>query len=77
MERDQIADDCNFPAVNFNSHAHVERDAKTAMTIRMIFNFNSHAHVERDVLHGLVNIDIGYFNSHAHVERDSARCENR
>ena len=48
MERDQIADDCNFPAVNFNSHAHVERDAKTAMTIRMIFNFNSHAHVERD-----------------------------
>ena len=33
---------------NFNSHAHVERDAKIVTTIRIIFNFNSHAHVERD-----------------------------
>ena len=48
MERDQIADDCNFPAVNFNSHAHVERDECDATPYCPNYDFNSHAHVERD-----------------------------
>ena len=34
--------------VNFNSHAHVERDLGTAFTPVMAGDFNSHAHVERD-----------------------------
>ena len=33
---------------NFNSHAHVERDATTVATQPLLLNFNSHAHVERD-----------------------------
>ena len=35
--------------VNFNSHAHVERDALCITGKPNISNFNSHAHVERDV----------------------------
>ena len=35
---------------NFNSHAHVERDAPHRLSERKRLNFNSHAHVERDVL---------------------------
>ena len=34
--------------MNFNSHAHVERDSMTAVTQPLPLNFNSHAHVERD-----------------------------
>ena len=34
--------------MNFNSHAHVERDEVQRMSKYGIFNFNSHAHVERD-----------------------------
>ena len=56
---------------NFNSHAHVERDATSKYTLSVLRHFNSHAHVERDGPakkggKGRVN-----FNSHAHVERDS------
>ena len=56
--------------VNFNSHAHVERDTILVIGTRLIFHFNSHAHVERDPVNlwvGAVNLN---FNSHAHVERD-------
>ena len=35
--------------MNFNSHAHVERDVSTALFTSYPANFNSHAHVERDV----------------------------
>ena len=35
-------------AVNFNSHAHVERDFVSVLTLVQILHFNSHAHVERD-----------------------------
>ena len=35
--------------VNFNSHAHVERDIPRRAGTAIVFNFNSHAHVERDV----------------------------
>ena len=34
---------------NFNSHAHVERDAEAWIGLAKTGNFNSHAHVERDL----------------------------
>ena len=34
--------------INFNSHAHVERDAHFTTLPLYYTNFNSHAHVERD-----------------------------
>ena len=56
--------------INFNSHAHVERDFLVILYIYHSCDFNSHAHVERDsqffhMLQAYFN-----FNSHAHVERD-------
>ena len=36
--------------LNFNSHAHVERDLTTQIANMTTKNFNSHAHVERDKL---------------------------
>ena len=36
--------------MNFNSHAHVERDAVTIAPFQNNHYFNSHAHVERDRL---------------------------
>ena len=36
--------------LNFNSHAHVERDVVVQKNIHYLRNFNSHAHVERDSL---------------------------
>ena len=46
MTRDSIT--ANNVFVNFNSHAHVERDVGTQYGLIREFNFNSHAHVERD-----------------------------
>ena len=37
-----------FSPINFNSHAHVERDALKFYNDKTTLNFNSHAHVERD-----------------------------
>ena len=34
--------------LNFNSHAHVERDEDFDFTLNRLKDFNSHAHVERD-----------------------------
>ena len=34
--------------LDFNSHAHVERDSMMGVTLLLPQNFNSHAHVERD-----------------------------
>ena len=34
--------------MNFNSHAHVERDTRTSVSTTKKIDFNSHAHVERD-----------------------------
>ena len=57
--------------LNFNSHAHVERDNGFKNKAVELEHFNSHAHVERDEM-GLGKIsDIKHFNSHAHVERDT------
>ena len=56
---------------DFNSHAHVERDAIIHIHIAVNAYFNSHAHVERDaIIHIHIAVNA-YFNSHAHVERDS------
>ena len=43
-----------YGVVDFNSHAHVERDVKSLITILRTIDFNSHAHVERDVIVGYV-----------------------
>ena len=39
----------NQLTVDFNSHAHVERDAIREELEQAIKDFNSHAHVERDL----------------------------
>ena len=57
--------------VNFNSHAHVERDRSSNARPDRTENFNSHAHVERDGIRLWGTTRCSYFNSHAHVERDS------
>ena len=56
---------------NFNSRAHVERDAIREERDGYKVNFNSRAHVERDP-HGrtMRRTTKKNFNSRAHVERD-------
>ena len=56
--------------MDFNSHAHVERDIVLLWHAVSQENFNSHAHVERDIVVMIVANDCTNFNSHAHVERD-------
>ena len=76
MERDleSGAQDINF--IHFNSHAHVERDAKEYLQ-------NAYKIISTHTLTWSVTILLrGYlppvsnFNSHAHVERD-VRCTSR
>ena len=57
--------------LNFNSHAHVERDDKLTTNEITFFHFNSHAHVERDWITAWARHELFNFNSHAHVERDT------
>ena len=59
--------------VNFNSHAHVERDALCITGKPNISNFNSHAHVERDPTPVSMVSSKSYFNSHAHGRDRSVR----
>ena len=62
-----------FPLLNFNSRAHVERDAPSASRTRLPFrHFNSRAHVERDRNTLKILRCSENFNSRAHVERDNA-----
>ena len=56
---------------DFNSHAHVERDAMAWQRIDVLWHFNSHAHVERDSFRVGGKRMLTNFNSHAHVERDT------
>ena len=44
--------------VDFNSHAHVERDVDICYRKSITNNFNSHAHVERDGTHPCAYIEI-------------------
>ena len=48
MERDHSNNGWFCVGINFNSHAHVERDSIFARLNFKCSNFNSHAHVERD-----------------------------
>ena len=48
MERDRFTIIIFFKTINFNSHAHVERDLAWGGNGFWGNNFNSHAHVERD-----------------------------
>ena len=48
MERDFLTLLNMYKKSNFNSHAHVERDAIFEELRPLDANFNSHAHVERD-----------------------------
>ena len=48
MERDTILPRGYQPCFDFNSHAHVERDAEAVFHVVHNSHFNSHAHVERD-----------------------------
>ena len=76
MERDTSLPVDNRVWIDFNSHAHVERDIFSFLLGYLILNFNSHAHVERD---SVCKQEIeGYFNfnSHAHVERDYQKFVN-
>ena len=68
----KLVSDIDVESLNFNSHAHVERDFSSASSVPFISNFNSHAHVERDNLLLFLPNSYHYFNSHAHVERDLA-----
>ena len=46
---------------NFNSHAHVERDALAVVVLKTYNHFNSHAHVERDVELALCRLSLNVF----------------
>ena len=55
---------------NFNSRAHVERDAARSDDCGRGIYFNSRAHVERDLPQCRQHCCAEHFNSRAHVERD-------
>ena len=61
--------------IDFNSHAHVERDFPPPYPAVDSRDFNSHAHVERDSLFRAFSVYTVNFNSHAHVERDETSRE--
>ena len=49
--------------INFNSHAHVERDNMAYAATLTAENFNSHAHVERDIYSGFAT-GTNYISTH-------------
>ena len=61
----------NFCKINFNSHAHVERDmvSLTALHIKIISTHTLTWSVTRGA--DVIYRNAGHFNSHAHVERDA------
>ena len=70
MERDKSQIVALEVTINFNSHAHVERDSGVKYCPAKFLYFNSHAHVERDDFLWNADETKFHFNSHAHVERD-------
>ena len=58
MERDVSAVSGIWSVVDFNSHAHVERDAPALLRYVHGGYFNSHAHVERDTLRRVLNENV-------------------
>ena len=77
MERDLWYHFSQPAPSNFNSHAHVERDADILSECLNSGDFNSHAHVERDADILSECLNSGDFNSHAHVERDCGNFKNQ
>ena len=59
MERDALAVFGYIFTMDFNSHAHVERDGSRTLTSTPSRDFNSHAHVERDAVIEAVAENIG------------------
>ena len=51
-------------AVDFNSHAHVERDVLKELEAYFGYNFNSHAHVERDPYKHYLGYVQGLISTH-------------
>ena len=77
MERDVTHDSSVCTLIDFNSHAHVERDAKQNYT--MLDNLIS-THTLMWSVTNIVDTSRFYFldfNSHAHVERDSGAIRVR
>ena len=71
MERDDALEISKDDLIDFNSHAHVERDLYSGFATGTNYHFNSHAHVERDYAKVGNHLACYHFNSHAHVERDT------
>ena len=71
MERDFLLVVKFQGIVDFNSHAHVERDGSAA-TLIMFVSISTHT-LTWSVTYGTVTSmgEFRYFNSHAHVERDN------
>ena len=73
MERDGLATLSVAKLVNFNSHAHVERDIYMGQVV-VITGISTHT-LTWSVTEPPREITpiVGNFNSHAHVERDDDR----
>ena len=59
-----MSSEVSLSRINFNSHAHVERDAGAISMTVYSKHFNSHAHVERDETK---SYDIPRFNISTHT----------
>ena len=71
MERDKSTIFISLSGVNFNSHAHVERDRSADFVIYCIWIISTHTLTWS--VTGFKNkaVELEHFNSHAHVERDN------
>ena len=71
------ADETKFQEiVNFNSHAHVERDHLMKYW-RILQNISTHTLTWSVTRHQTpMRCHLGYFNSHAHVERDTENADD-
>ena len=57
--------------LDFNSHAHVERDHRNPDDCRAIHSISTHTLTWSVTINILeISLLVSYFNSHAHVERD-------
>ena len=64
MERDYTTGAGTAIVFNFNSHAHVERDADSWEYGSAMQNFNSHAHVERDGVWDFEGVYAHFISTH-------------
>ena len=66
--------DFTLNKLNFNSHAHVERDDARPTIWQLTRNFNSHAHVERD---RVINSSNSIYLISTHTLTWSVTCNSR